>query len=1123
MFNEREFIARVEAAGPDEFRRMLAQPSRDEETALRHYFGPTRYARLHELAARQPALRARPLGNVVVIHGIMGGELTLVGAGGAGTHVWVHLLRLIGGAFGQLRLDDDGTQPPAGRPDALATGIYKKDYGEQLLRLSEHWNVRAFWYDWRKDLNHAADMLSVNIASWFGSGAPVHLVAHSMGGLVARTFIARHEAQWQSMNDGGGRGGRLVMLGTPNHGSYAVPQILTGLEGMVRKLAAIDFRHSPQELAGIAATFPGVYQMMPSLHVVPAAAPLYQATTFGDGIRVSQRHLDAARAFHDMLRDVIDEQRMTYIAGFNQQTFCGVRDNRVRDAGAYERTRAGDGRVPHTLGLLDGVTTYYVDEVHGKLPGNDVVIEATLEMLRTGTTSLLPTQMPTLRALPQSQDVPGDAAADVERARHIAGQLQSLRNMPDAAAVSGDERVLSSLLLDGWLGTAEDGDVSAAAFTVEQLPATPSQPPLYAEVAPTPAAPETPAGTDLLVEPVQHHAPLQLRVLRGGIDDDGIDADAIAVGHYVGVQPQNAERALDVAISGAAAADDELLLTELTERGTLRGELAQPFLLPDPRNSARMIVIAGMGAPGRFQAPELAVLARELSWTLGRLGRRRLATVLIGAGAGNLGVQEAVAAWLRGLLEAGTGADDTTPALREVTFIDHDAERVLRIDAAIRAQLALRAGALPIAYQPLDDAAREALLAEAQQRAAEKAAQRVRDAASLGDEPPPTEPTRLTITLDRRADRAVYRIAALTSTASVPEREVVIDQRIIDEANNRLPSLRRVEDQLETGRVLEQLILGDVRAALTSAAPLVLVLDATTARIHWEMLAQPAAASRGAAGLADGFLGTTRGLTRQLRTSFAPIPEPPPPAQRPLRVLVIADPAGDAPLPGAAREGFELADLFRRFEQLYPNGRRVEVRLLSGPRQATPYAVLRELFSSAYDVLHFAGHCSFRTDDPAASGWIFDGGFCLSAHELRRVDRVPKFVFSNACESGVTPDRSDRRTAALAPSFAEAFFERGVANFVCTAWPVGDGAARSFALHLYAGLLGMGTPEDPALDAARAPLSMQEAVFEARSALVRTAADPARAADVSFWGAYQHYGSPSFRLFTRRDLHRVMT
>ncbi|MBK7203234.1 CHAT domain-containing protein [Candidatus Amarolinea dominans] len=130
--------------------------------------------------------------------------------------------------------------------------------------------------------------------------------------------------------------------------------------------------------------------------------------------------------------------------------------------------------------------------------------------------------------------------------------------------------------------------------------------------------------------------------------------------------------------------------------------------------------------------------------------------------------------------------------------------------------------------------------------------------------------------------------------------------------------------------------------------------------------------------------------------------------------------------------------------------RRVEVQALIGPGEATQTNVLRELMNRSYDVLHFAGHCVYNAQTPTRSGWIFTGGQLVTANEIRRVDRVPSFIFSNACESGITPDRSGRRSDLLAPTFAEAFFARGVANFVCTAWPVADLAARDFALTLYA-------------------------------------------------------------------------
>jgi hypothetical protein len=112
--------------------------------------------------------------------------------------------------------------------------------------------------------------------------------------------------------------------------------------------------------------------------------------------------------------------------------------------------------------------------------------------------------------------------------------------------------------------------------------------------------------------------------------------DAIAVGHYVGVAPQYAELALDQEISRAPGsvsssrsandkpAKNELLITALHRRGTVKGELAQNFFVPDPRDPKRLIVIAGMGQPGTFHEAELAVLARELIWSLGQCNRSHL-------------------------------------------------------------------------------------------------------------------------------------------------------------------------------------------------------------------------------------------------------------------------------------------------------------------------------------------------------------------------------------------------------------------------------------------------------------------------------------------------------------------
>jgi CHAT domain-containing protein len=213
----------------------------------------------------------------------------------------------------------------------------------------------------------------------------------------------------------------------------------------------------------------------------------------------------------------------------------------------------------------------------------------------------------------------------------------------------------------------------------------------------------------------------------------------------------------------------------------------------------------------------------------------------------------------------------------------------------------------------------------------------------------------------------------------------------------------------------------------------------------------------------------------------------------------------------------EIARLFERFNQVHGrSGHAVEVTRLFGPADATRLNVLIALTESRYDVLHFAGHCAFDPDDVASSGWIFSGGARLTARELNRIDRIPPFVFSNACESGITPERASARAIAAAPSFAEAFFARGVSNFVCTAWEVDDSAALAFATRLYSELLGL----QPAGEARFA--AMTDALREARAAIFDqgNGGGVTGVSGVKTWGAYQHYGTPGYRFFENQRRRR---
>ncbi len=439
-------------------------------TELDALFDESELRALRRLAAHARLVRSRSpaLGNVVFLHGITGSNLATVDASGDRDHVWVNVPRLIAGRIARLKLRPDGKQEADARHRVELAGLNKTYYARGVLALRARWNVEPFAYDWRKDIDFASDELARFIREKF-PGKPVHLVAHSMGGLVARNLIRRQPQLWDAMKDPDlAGGGRLVMLGTPNYGSYAIPQVLTGSDQMMELLELLDVSHNMPELLEITNSFPGSYMLLPAPQKLPTALrALYQRDTWGDVPGVSQQHLDRTFQFyHDLEQNAtIDPARMIYVAGARRATITGMAIV-ARGEFEYQLSFAGDGRVPHALGLLKDVATYYVDEIHGDLARNETVLAAVDELLERGTTSVLGTTVLRRvdRAVPTMRDY--RTAADkrlMEELERIAREAKA-RGEPDA--VSADDAKLGG-------GSARQGGARQRAAIVAEGGACP--------------------------------------------------------------------------------------------------------------------------------------------------------------------------------------------------------------------------------------------------------------------------------------------------------------------------------------------------------------------------------------------------------------------------------------------------------------------------------------------------------------------------------------------------------------------------------------------------------------------------------------------------------------------------
>ena len=90
---------------------------------------------------------------------------------------------------------------------------------------------------------------------------------------------------------------------------------------------------------------------------------------------------------------------------------------------------------------------------------------------------------------------------------------------------------------------------------------------------------------------------------------------------------------------------------------------------------------------------------------------------------------------------------------------------------------------------------------------------------------------------------------------------------------------------------------------------------------------------------------------------------------------------------------------------------------------------------------------------------------------------------------------------------AQAFFERGIPNYIGTGWTVDDDCAALVSSWFYARALGLECPDNSEHVIGTAPPgTLGEALLKARRTAMER--DPAS----STWGAYQHYGRTGDKL-----------
>lgn len=1054
---------------------------------------------------------------LVFLPGIMGSNLDA-----DGNRVWLDPLGLARGALSRIAIDSKARVAEA--------GLVGMAYGKLVKQLGKTHQIELFDYDWRQPIAKLGEQLAGRLSDLLDKhpDTPVRILAHSMGGLVVRAAIAHKPALWDAII--ARPEGRLVMLGTPHHGSHLFVDTLLGQSDTIRLLARMDFRHKMQQILDIVAGFPGAVHLLPAPGFLDtgntAVRDYYRPETwealaannndfwFGRtlGGRPSAKVLTQAADFWKAVADTSwvakAPERIAYVFGQSDNTPCGIVEQQGGGSIVLRGTPEGDGSVTWASGHLPGLPNdrkWLMPVDHMGLTSTEAYFDEIETLLERGAPRKL-------GPLPVSRG--GDAAVVRE---YRAGPPAGFPSQPEATA----------RLLGGRL---------------------------------RPVAPRS-RNRSLKVSVTA----MDLRFVH----------IPVLCGHYRGDPIAAAEGVIDRYLVRGALSQRQRLGIHTGEIGNASIVLMPRNLAERQRHTGRGAVVVGLGEMGKLTADGVieAVRGGVLRYLLhaaDRYGEEqagsttdspdgdtlhlKLASLLIGTNSAlQLDVAESVKAVALGVLMANRdfatgegGSAQNTNARRalvsELQFIEvfHDsaisaAHAVSQLGSTLASELKQMNFQLETADElfigegvrqrlsvsPFSDYWPRLVVCDADREDTDFPA----DATTPRFQPPiPPENLRQLLRIYGCADKVsdgslptpfwlenaptiryasrlkfIYMGDKARAESIVQIRQPGLVEKLCDDRlKSRSPTLYAKDSGF--GTTLFQLLVPlDFKAAARQANNLLLMVDETTANLPWEMLEVDGRPMVLHTRVVRQFM-TSRFRRQVVRTdslSACVIAEPSTegfhaqfggPGWKP-RIGADGQPEPDCldALPGAAAEGSTVTRVLSE----------VGYEVTFVPPDAQAADVFTRLYARPYRLLMVSAHGIHgkrAADGTCRSGVVLSHGLLLTAAEIGQMENVPDLVFLNCCHLGKIGTGSSR----LAASLARELIDMGVRCVVAAGWEVHDGAARTFIETFFEQMTQRNASFGEAITVARAT------TFEAFP-------------DHNTWGAYQAYGDPAFQLKVRRN------
>ena len=996
----------------------------------------TRGARAVARSRGGPGVNVADRPAVFVLPGILGSNLKL-----DGKRIWLGF-RFVNGL---MKLAWDPATASRVEPD----GPIGLSYDDLIERLADTHEVIPFAYDWRRPIEDEARRLAVAVDAALAvrstSQQPVRMIAHSMGGLVARTMQLEKPETWQRMM--ARDGARLLMLGTPNGGSWAPMQTLSGDDTFGNALVAFGSLFHNGEARKMMACMPGFIQLQAGL--LDPQLGLDKASTWDDLAKKDMEALHERSIWHDegaqktiyewgappqavldqsvALRRKLDAQvatlatdaqKMLLVIGHASFTPAGITFG--TDGLEYLNTPDdGDGRVPLQSALLPGVKTWKVDAEHGKLPDVASAFSAYVELLSTGQTGQLETYEPVGRGARGAPAAAGTPAAPAALVRS-----RPSRGLNGSQPPSSEGEVMGGLSTDTQRARGTTTALNVVVFN---------------------------GDLKFVRQPllVGHYRSLTLTGAEWVVDQ------------LVG---QGMSRSLEAGLYPDAPGSQQIF-------GNLRKDPANPLAMARPMAA----IIVGLGPEGKLSATQLAFTVRQAILAYAqRLSEQEggapvqfeLAATLIGSGGTGFTAGSAALAIAQGALDANLKLQDSGwPQLGRLMLVELYLERASDAWRALKVQ---------------ELAAPNRLKVVGKVQSGPGAIRRSLDPSYRG-----TGYDFISVLTDTDADGKPcisFKLDTKRARTEVRAQQAQgsLLRNLVESASNE------ANGDPQIGRTLFNLLVPvEVEPFLGGTSEMVIELDDGTAAVPWELLdSNPDAQS------ADRRPWAIRcKLIRKLQTDQ--FREQVNDASPDDSVLVIGEPKCDPaiypPLDGARREAIAVA------QRLTTPGSGVSAEhitaLVDGNDAQT---IINALFERPYRVVHIAGHGEYG----ANGGVVLSGtNTYLGANEVRAMRTVPELVFLNCChlagrDAATTLKAPVYDRAKFAANIADELIRVGVRCVIAAGWAVDDAAAEQFATSFYTSLL--------------AGARFIDAVGVARSA----AWNANRQGNT--WAAYQCYGDPEW-------------